>query len=237
MPQFIEKFYNNLTQEEITITPEQGSSFAKEVARDFNPIHDAESKRFCVPGDLLLALTLHKYGLHQKMSFDFQGMVGKNTHLVFPSNSANRLELKDTNDKTYLVSEFTGEVQQDKNIIESFIKEFVTLSGKGFQDGLVPLMHEQGIMINTKKPMVIYDSMEFSLDELNPQNLELRFTKNTLQHDNKRGTAILGLGIFDGEKQIGSGSKTMILSGLRPLVEEELQELIDAQIAASARSS
>lgn len=235
MPQFIEDYYNKINQEELTITPEQASDFAKDIAKDFNPIHDAESKRFCVPGDLLLALTLHKYGLFQKMAFDFQGMVGKNTNLIFPENTSDNLELKDTNEKTYLSSQFSGLVQKDTQIIESFIKQFVTLSGKSFLDELVPLMRQHQTMINTKKPMVIYDSMEFTLTEMNPTQLELKFTTSQLEQDGKRGIAKLGLGIFDGDKQIGSGYKTMILSGLRPLVEEELEELILAYKTAAAQ--
>ena len=44
------------------VSAEQGSRFAKEVAGDFNPIHDHDSKRFCVPGDLLFAIALSDFG-------------------------------------------------------------------------------------------------------------------------------------------------------------------------------
>ncbi|MEO1880948.1 MAG: DUF3581 family protein, partial [Methylococcales bacterium] len=60
----------------VAITAEQGSLFAKEVAGDFNPIHDVDSKRFCVPGDLLFAIVLEKYGLSKTMNFTFTGMLG-----------------------------------------------------------------------------------------------------------------------------------------------------------------
>ena len=46
------------------------------MAGDFNHIHDEDSKRFCVPGDLLFAVLLSKEGISQKMRFEFSGMVG-----------------------------------------------------------------------------------------------------------------------------------------------------------------
>ena len=45
----------------IAISREQASDFAKGVAGDFNPIHDVDAKRFCVPGDLLFSLALHTW--------------------------------------------------------------------------------------------------------------------------------------------------------------------------------
>ena len=88
---FLQPFYNidqNVEQptaaSSLTISAEQGSRFAKTISNDFNPIHDADSKRFCVPGDLLFALVLQRYGLSQNMSFQFSGMVSAETALEFP---------------------------------------------------------------------------------------------------------------------------------------------------------
>ena len=58
----------------ICFTREQGSNFAKQMANDFNPLHDADAKRFCIPGDLLFAIILAKYGINQHMQFIFSGM-------------------------------------------------------------------------------------------------------------------------------------------------------------------
>ena len=41
--------------EYFSFTRKQASDFAKQVASDFNPIHDEDAKRFCVPGDLLFS--------------------------------------------------------------------------------------------------------------------------------------------------------------------------------------
>lgn len=67
--------YHSNQQHQFQFTRQQASHFAKLVAGDFNPIHDEDSKRFCVPGDLLFAVLLQKEGISQKMRFDFSGMV------------------------------------------------------------------------------------------------------------------------------------------------------------------
>ena len=72
---FLRDFYNT-PDHTISITAEQASTFAKEIAHDFNPLHDVDAKRYCVPGDLLFSLALEKYGLSQQMHFTFAGMVG-----------------------------------------------------------------------------------------------------------------------------------------------------------------
>ena len=72
---FLKDFYS-IHEGSISIIAEQASMFAKEVAHDFNPLHDVDAKRFCVPGDLLFSMALEKYGLSQNMHFVFAGMVG-----------------------------------------------------------------------------------------------------------------------------------------------------------------
>ncbi len=72
----------------ICFTREQGSNFAKQMANDFNPLHDADAKRFCIPGDLLFAIMLAKYGISQHMEFVFSGMVVAGVELVLPEPAA-----------------------------------------------------------------------------------------------------------------------------------------------------
>ena len=52
----------------VLISATQASRFAKEVAGDFNPIHNPDARRFCVPGDLLFALLLSHFGLSRQLS-------------------------------------------------------------------------------------------------------------------------------------------------------------------------
>ncbi len=95
---FIENFYTEKNAR-ILISKQQASNFAKQIADDFNPIHDPDNKSFCVPGDLLFSLILNKYGLSQKMSFTFSGMVGDNVPLHFPQADNDAFSITDDNDK------------------------------------------------------------------------------------------------------------------------------------------
>ena len=60
---FIKK-YCPIDNDKITFTRQQGSDFAKQVADDFNPLHNIDAKRFCVPGALLFSIVIAKSGLH-----------------------------------------------------------------------------------------------------------------------------------------------------------------------------
>ena len=101
---FLKDFYN-LRDGNVIVTAEQASLFAKEVAHDFNPLHDVDAKRFCVPGDLLFSLALEKYGLSQHMHFIFSGMVGHDVLLNFPDTDtdAEQIDVNDEQGKTYLL--------------------------------------------------------------------------------------------------------------------------------------
>ena len=63
--------YFQQTGSTLTVSPQQASDFAKGIATDFNPIHDPDAKRFCVPGDLLFSLILSGIWLAAKHGFFF----------------------------------------------------------------------------------------------------------------------------------------------------------------------
>jgi len=222
---YLNDYYSQQDQT-LTVTPEQASRFAKEVADDFNPLHNPESKRFCVPGDLLFALTLAKLGLAQSMRFNYTGMVGKDTPLVFPTEMASSMKIQDQNDKVYLEIEQQGEVSQDMALIEAFSKAYVAFSGHSFPHLLVPLMEQNNVMINPEKPMVIYDSMLVEFSDLNAHQPELRFSNSSLEMNGKRGKIKIEFDTYEGERKIGHGYKTMVLSGLRDYDQEAIDDLI-----------
>lgn len=223
---FLQPYFN--TQDEfIQISASQASRFAKDVASDFNPIHDEDAKRFCVPGDLLFALVLNHYGLSQSMHFQFEGMVGKDVCLVLPQTGDTNFKLTDNKDKTYLSVERQGQVQRDENIIEQFIRSYVSFSGLNFTDILVPMMKQHQVMINPARPLVIYESMSFALDTLDIAQLKLELADSQLQIEGKRGDVSLFFKLFDGDKAVGTGKKTLVLSGLRPYEEQAVQGMCD----------
>lgn len=196
------------------------------MADDFNPLHNPESKRFCVPGDLLFALSLAKLGLAQSMRFNYTGMVGKDTPLVFPNRMAQQMVIKDQNDKIYLEIEQAGAISQDMALIEAFTKADVAFSGHSFPHLLVPLMEQNNVMINPEKPMVIYDSMLVEFSDLNAQHPTLKLTETSLVMNGKRGKVKIAFDTYEGERKIGHGYKTMVLSGLRDYDQDAIDDLV-----------
>lgn len=223
---FLMPFFN-ITANGIAISQEQASAFAKQIAGDFNPIHDVGAKRFCVPGDLLFALTLEKYGLSQQMSFNFEGMVSDGTELKFPAQFTENLAIKDEREKTYLKVNQKGNICDNEKQIEAFIRSYVAFSALNFIHILIPMMAAQNIMINPDRPLVIYDSMGFELESLDFDSVRLVLTNQQLKVSGKRGDALLEFALFDGEKQIGTGHKTLVLSGLRDLESEQFEKMCE----------
>lgn len=222
---FLQAFHQD-HQGQIAITPEQASSFAKTVAQDFNPIHDVDHKRFCVPGDLLFALTLGKYGLSQKMQFQFEGMVGKGVDLKFPDALSPAFSIKDGNEKQYLSVVCSGDVNQDQTLIEAFVRSYVAFSGLNFMEVLVPLMEEHQVMINAARPLVIYEKMAFDLQHFDFLQPKLALEKAELAINGKRGDVTLFFNIIADGTVVGTGIKSLIMSGLRAYDQEQMNQLI-----------
>ncbi|MGI2258789.1 DUF3581 domain-containing protein [Shewanella sp. GXUN23E] len=232
---FLQPFFNETTLG-VEISPAQASAFAKQVAGDFNPIHDEGAKRFCVPGDLLFALAVSKYGLHQKMHFSFDGMVGAGVCLQFP-DSAESLAITDSRDKQYLSVQQTGSASHCAAQIESFVRGYVAFSGLNFTHVVVPLMQAHQVMINPDRPLVIYDSMSVELTDLAFVDVELELVSKTLRIDGKRGDVTLEFALNSDGKQVGTGRKTLVLSGLRPLEEDKVAQMCQAYDARRTQLS
>ncbi len=200
----------------IHITPEQGSAFAKEVSDDFNPLHNPDSKRFCVPGDLIFALTLAYQGLSQKMSFHYTSMIGKNMAVTLPDTDESQFTIVDENDKACLTAERQGDNTKDLTFIKAFSTAYVAFSGHCFPHILVPLMKQHNVMINPDRPMVIYESMAFEFKHLNIKQPTLELSNSQLDVKGKRGLVRIEFNVLENNgEHVGSGYKTMVLSGLR----------------------
>jgi len=223
---FIEQ-YCSINNEQISFTRQQGSDFAKKVADDFNPLHNTEAKRFCVPGDLLFSVIIAKSGLHKEMSFNFSGMVSDGVALTFPNEIINNFDVVDDKDKTYLTVEASGKKTHCASLINALTKAYVDFSGHTFPDILVKLMTENNVMINPSRPMVMYQSMDISLERLDITTLTLKLSKTSLTIEGKRGDAWLEFDLISDGEIVGHGKKHMLLSGLR----EYCQDNVDAMVA------
>lgn len=221
-----EKYYT-LKGSRLSFTREQASDFAKTVAGDFNTLHDVDSKRFCVPGDLLFSVIIHHYGLRQTMGFSFSGMVGEDVTLILPEVNAREISIYDENDKKYLDVSSDGAHSRNPELIESLTRNYVEFSGHTFPHVLVPLMRENNVMINTERPLVIYDHMRISLDTLDVDTVELTLADSICRLYGKRADVALNYDLCCNGERIGKGQKKMVMSGLREYDQAKIDVLVE----------
>ncbi|WP_444997672.1 DUF3581 family protein [Aliikangiella sp. IMCC44359] len=222
---FVEKYFRQI-EEGVSFSKEQGSRFAKEIAGDFNPLHDVDNKRFCVPGDLLFAATLSQFGISQSMSFKFKEMVSGDVAVKF-TESDNAILLEGDNDKQYLTIAKQGESTKNHDFIETLIKNYVAFSGETFPGILVSLMKQEGVMINPDKPMVIYEMMQLDLSEFSDIGPEVVLTHSKLDVNGRRGLVIMEFDLRVDSRSIGQGKKQIIMGGLRPYEQDRIDWLVD----------
>jgi len=222
---FIEQ-YCSIASDKISFTRQQASNFAKQVADDFNPLHNIDAKRFCVPGDLLFSVIIAKAGLHKEMSFHFSGMVNDAIELTFPNEINDTVDIVDNKEKTYLTVNAQGDKTHSPALINALTKAYVDFSGHTFPGILVKLMAEHNVMINPSRPMIMYQCMEINLQRLDITTLSLQLAKTSLTIDGKRGDAWLEFDLLSEGQVVGHGRKHMLLSGLR----EYCQDVVDGMI-------
>jgi hypothetical protein len=236
---FLSTFYSVSSDNQGSVSAEQGNNFAKHVADDFNPIHDTESKRFCVPGDLLFAIALERYGLRESMSFRFQELVKADTAINYPKVEGANAEFDVTRDglKAVLGIEFNGNCSTDAKKIEQLIRNYVVFSGQNFPHILVPLMQEHQVMFNPARPLVIYQSMSLSFDSLEFDDVNIELSGTELEVIGKRGNAQLHFDLNDGGRKIGTGLKKLVLSGLREYEQIAIDSMCEQYYASKAARS
>lgn len=208
-------------------TRQQASHFAKKVAGDFNPIHDEDNKRFCVPGDLLFAVLLKQEGISQKMSFRFSGMVNDGVPLSIEEKGLLDSVVVDCNGKEYLHMHHEGEKSLNPEFIEQVVTSYVQFSGMNFPHIMVPLMEEKQMMINTQRPLVIYESMDVEFCRMDLTQPEVEFSGATFDVTGKRGVVTLNFDFKENNEVVGKGVKRMVASGLRPYVQADIDEFVD----------
>jgi len=227
---FLKDFYS-IHDGNVSIVAEQASMFAKEVAHDFNPLHDVDAKRFCVPGDLLFSMALEKYGLSQNMHFIFSGMVGHDVLLNFPDTDAELIDVNDNQGKTYLQVERSGGISRDSALIESFIRDYVAFSGQNFPYVLVPLLAQENVMFNINRPLVIYESMTLSFHHLDFRQASVEMLEPKMEANGKRASAFLHFQIKAGGDMVGTGFKKLAISVPSDYEAEPMQAFVDEYLA------
>jgi hypothetical protein len=211
---FLDRFHSS-NEEGVCISAAQASQFAKEVAGDYNPIHNPDSRRFCVPGDLLFALVLSRFGLYQNMIFQFRNLLGDGVALRFEEDNDGSIRVLDTKDKLYLEVSRSGERTEDATVIENFTRCYVAASGKNFPHTLKPLMEKNAVMFNPDRPMVIYENMSLDLEHLDIPSPDLELDHAELNVAGKRGNVLLEYRLEQDGRSVGNVAKKLVVSGLR----------------------
>jgi hypothetical protein len=222
---FTEDYYTR-SGDNFLFSKRQGSDFAKRVAGDFNPLHDVNNSRFCVPGDLLFSVLLSKFGIRQEMHFDFQGMVGGNIPINFRP-TAEGIVAENNKQKKVLSMTVSGDVTENNVFIEGLIRAYVAFSGKTFPHIIIELMKEKDAMINTRKPMVIYDQMQLSFERFSKVAPEVVLQNCQFDVTGKRGMVTMNFDLRAEGESIGCGEKQIIMSGLRPYEQSDIDYLVD----------
>jgi len=226
MDVFTQNYYSRI-DDAFVFSKQQGSDFAKKIAGDFNPLHDTDNSRFCIPGDLLFSVMLAEFGVSKSMDFDFQGMISGDMPVHFVQEKGS-IEAKNDKNKTLLQLKRSGEISTNLNFVEGLIRSYVAFSGKTFPHIIIKLMKEQGMMINTKKPMVIYDQMSLSLNNFSERAPDVLLKECDFKVTGKRGMVTMNFDIVAENETIGTGEKQIIMSSLRPYMQEDIDYLVDA---------
>jgi hypothetical protein len=229
IPEFLDAYYASDSDGNVRVSAEQASAFAKDVAGDFNPLHDVGARRFCVPGDLLCALLLGRYGLSQRMTFRFRDMVGadKLLYLPPPDTEDAAIVVCDESGGVYLEVERDGAVCRDPSVIERFIREYAAFSGMTFPHYMIPVLEQNGVMFHPDRPLVIYDSMGFEIETFEFGDPELELADRTLTAEGKRGSATLWFDMHEDGRPFGAGWKKLVISGLREYDADRMSAFVE----------
>ena len=221
----LEQFYSKQGQQ-VSFSRQQASCFAKSVAGDFNPIHDIDARRFCVPGDLLFAVALVELGVSQTMRFDFESMVTEQTIISLPDPSLAVCCLVDQHNKPQMTVHRSGENTLDAMFVNNLIEKYVQFSGRTFPEILIDLMKKNNVMINPARPLIIYKDMAVHIDRFPAGELKLEFAGAAMEVDGKKGSVKLEFDLFVDGQRIGHGTKDMVVSGLRDYQQSEIDVIV-----------
>jgi hypothetical protein len=222
---FLNEFYSQ-KDSSFRFTQQQASRFAKTVANDYNKIHDVDNKRFCVPGDLLFAVSLARFGLSETMKIDFTGMVKNDVELRFSPLLNNKTAIVNADEQAFMELELGGNSSYDEKIISKIIKEYVQFSGKNFPDIMVPLMRSENLMFNPARALIMYKCMQINLTRVDVKSISLKFDEAIIDIHGKRATVTFKFDFYENNEKVGTGQKEMLLSGLIPYEESVMDGVI-----------
>lgn len=222
---FVESYYSR-SGNFFSFSKQQASDFAKQLADDFNPLHDPDHRRFCVPGDLLFSLVLSQFGANQAMRFDFLETVNETHSVQFVIEETGELFIEGDDQKRFVRVVRQGDTFAAPASVEDLTRQYVAFSGQTFPHVLVGLMKKENVSVNPVRPMVMYQSMSLNFTDFYRPNLTLKLDDATLDVEERRGKVRLFFSLLAGGKMIGTGEKAMLMSGLREYNKSEVEQLV-----------
>ncbi len=154
--------------------------------------------------------------------------------------------ISDARDRALLSLTLDGVRFVNQSFIAQLSNAYVHFSGQTFPDILVPLMQGAGVMINPDRPLVIYKDMAIELNDsaaalFKPaengllselqapleSGLTLELADTDISVQGRKGLVRLRFTIAVDGRNIGTGEKNMVLSGLREYDETAMQNIVD----------
>ncbi len=87
-------------------------------------------------------------------------------------------------------------------------------------------MKSKDIMINPTRPLVIYECMELDFTRLDLTAPTVELTDSIIEVEGKRGSVTLHFCFKENGEIVGTGSKRMLMSGLKPYCQDGIDDLV-----------
>ena len=87
-------------------------------------------------------------------------------------------------------------------------------------------MAKNKVMINPRRPFVIYESMSLSMKNLNFNDVDVHLLDANLSIKGKRGEVLLSFQLLDNRKVLGTGTKKLLVAGLREYRKAAVDDMI-----------
>lgn len=190
-------------------------AYARNVVKDFNPIHNHLAKNYCVPGDLIFALMVERGGVHGSMRMDFLNRVGKDSEYIFVSGKAG-MALLDRGNKVQAQLIGSGDASVCVKCISAVSDAVLSCTSSYFPYKMMRSLRAENLMLSGCRSLVILKSIEVNVSDLHfASDLTAVFCSSSLRHSGRRGTIDAHFQLVGGNGQVlGQVIKTALIIGI-----------------------
>lgn len=208
--------------------PTACSAYARNVAKDFNPIHSHLAKKYCVPGDLIFALITEMHGAHNYMRVDFLNRVGAECKLFFDTKRI-ALALLDVDKKLYAELATAGDKSVCPKRLKTVSNVVVSCTSGYFPYKLIDNLREENVMLSIRRSMVMLKSIEVELRNIHSaSSLVAKYQSSGLELSGKRGEVKVYFQLFDDDGiSVGFVTKTVLIIGIEKFNDKASKQYLD----------